>query len=84
MAVKDFRDLVGDIVSDFAKNSSQDVYVFTQTGDKKGKYHPCDAKCFILEDKKEKEEMSNARIIPLKLAKFMGYTNQCSFCKTDE
>ena len=43
MAVKDFRDLVGDLVSDFAKNSSQDVYVFTQTGH--DKYHLHDGKC---------------------------------------
>ena len=72
MAIKDFRDLVGDLVSDFAKNSSIHVYVFTQTAD--DKYH-CDAKCKWLQ-----RDLSNARIVPLKLAEYMGYKTLCSDC----
>ena len=73
MAVKDFRDLVGDIISDFAKNSSIDVYVFTQTAD--DKYHLHDGKCKSLQ-----KNLSNARIVPLKLAEYMGYKTLCGDC----
>ena len=74
MAVKDFRDIMGDIVSDFAKNSSQDVYVFMQTAD--DKYHPHDGKCKSLQ-----KDLSNARIVPLKLAEYMDYKTLCGDCE---
>ena len=74
MAVKDFRDLVGDLVSDFAKNSSLDVYVFTQTG------HGISIIPMMVSVMTLQKDLSNARIVPLKLAEYMGYKTLCGNC----